>query len=140
MCLLDIHVLALFTEAVLIFFFVALVHDHPVLLFLPSQWLLSHALACVPTVSALLLVSMHPPVLLGVLVLPRPSHLSASASAIRIRCFLDLSFGLQYPWSGALFVQYTGWRHHRDAFTDAPSEYFHFLSLPFLDPPPSVFL
>jgi len=121
------------------FFFVALVHDHPVLLFLLSQSLLSHALACVPTVSALLLVSMHPPVLLGVLVLPRPSHLSASAFAIRIRFFLVLWFGLEYPRSSAVVMQCTGWRHHRDAFTDAPSECFSFLSWPFLDPPPSVF-
>jgi len=140
MCLLNIRVLALFTKAVLIFLFVALVHDHPVLLFLSSQSLLSHALACVATVSALLLVSMHLPVLLGVLVLPRPSHLSASASAILIRCFLVLSFGLEYPLSGAVVMQYTGWRHRRDAFTDATSEYFSFLSWSFLDPPPSVFL
>jgi len=102
------------------FFFVALVHDHPVLLLLSSESLLSHALACVPTVSALLLVSMQPPVLLGVLVLPRPSHLSASASAIRIRFLLVLSFGLECPRSSAVVMQCTGWRHRRDAFTDVP--------------------
>jgi len=30
-------------------------------------------------------------------------------------------------------VQYTGWRHHRDAFNDAASENVSFVSLPFLD-------
>jgi len=121
-------------------FFASLVHDHPVILLLPSHSLLSNALVCVPTVPTLLLVSMHRPVLLGVLVLPRPSHLSACTSAIRIRSFIIFLFGLECPRTSAVVMQCTGWRHRRDAFTDARSECCSFLSWPFLNPPPSVFL
>ena len=121
-------------------FFASLLHDHPVILLLLFQSLLSHALVCVPTVPALLLVSMHPLVLLGVLVLPRPSHHSASTAAIRIRSFLVSSFGLEFPRSSSVFLQRTGWCHRRGSFTDARFECCSFLSWLFFNPPPSVFL
>jgi len=116
------------------------VHDHCVILLLPSHSLLSHALVCVPIVPSLSLVLMYPLVLLGVFVLPRPSHLSASASAIHMRFFLASSLGLEFPWSSAVVMERNGWRRRRDALTDARSECCSFLSWPFLNLPPFLLL
>jgi len=92
-------------ELICFVLFVWPTHNDLVILFLRSQSLLFYDLVCIPTIPALLLASVHPPVLFRVLVLPQIPHLSASTSAFHIRSFPVLSVGIEYPRSSAVVMQ-----------------------------------